>query len=116
MIRCSPRSKRTDSLFPYLTLSRSGRAATACACASGDGGEWAEPARDCGGAGDQSAGGESAVAGGCGSFGCSSGKADEGGCSGASTSRRGCGILQRKRAVQGKSVSVRVNLGGGRIL
>src|SRR3546814_8164066 len=42
MIRRPPRSTRTDTLFPYTTLFRSGRSETGCGVSAGSGG--GEPA------------------------------------------------------------------------
>src|SRR3546814_5359393 len=45
MIRRPPRSTRTDTLFPYATLFRSGRVARELAIEIGEGGADAEPGR-----------------------------------------------------------------------
>src|SRR3546814_16356636 len=101
MVRRPPRSTRTDTLFPYTTLFRSGR-------------------RRCGGRGAQEQGGIGRVelgvelGGEVGVGGRSAGDEAEG--DAARPDRQRYVLGDRKSVVSGKSVSVRVDPGGRRLL
>src|SRR3546814_12175550 len=123
MIRRPPRSTRTYTLFPYTTLFRSGlercvREVRRGAPGAGGGIQAPPRRRAAGRLGGEVAGVYRQAAGRRPGSGLAQGLADEPGCvrpAAAGVDRR-LGGSDRKSVVSGKSVSVRVDLGGRRII